>query len=238
MKIIPMLLCLAVLLSVSAGLLADPYVGRIGVGDTMYADAVRRLPQTAIHCSPALWRPITSFRLVEVRVVKDTTFFARTLRVAPLGRKDGTPDVFEVDVPRNADVIKHGRRISVHDVRTGDVIRAEGQWSGKKFVACGLIVNEGDSWLIHDRDRDYRTIEGRIRNIDYLGRNFTLDSSNGSRTVYADRARVWRDGGIVNFDELLRGQTIWVRGNLDGHRIDAERIEISRANHHRDLYMM
>ena len=126
--------------------------------------------------------------------------------------------------------MKHGRKISVHEIRTGDVIYAEGAWADSGFAAVKIRVNDDSAvWRDYDRARDYRTFQGRIEKIDCRERQFILDIGSGERTVYADRARIWRRGDICAFEDLRRGDKVWVRGNVNGKSLDAERIEVARA---------
>ena len=88
---------------------------------------------------------------IQARVTRETGIFNRTLRVAALDGNRYRP-TFDVDVLKSAEVIKHGRRISVHEIRTGDVVEIEGRWRGSDFIAS--FVQVSDDWRTN-RSRDW-----------------------------------------------------------------------------------
>ena len=88
---------------------------------------------------------------IQARVTRETGIFNRTLRVAALDGNRYRP-TFDVDVLKDADVIKNGRRISVHEIRTGDVVEIEGRWRGSDFIAS--FVQVSDDWRAN-RSRDW-----------------------------------------------------------------------------------
>ena len=227
MKMFANLAWIAVLLSIRLGLPAD----------SSQDEVLQMRQERGATCAASVnvramdEKESSTKRIIQGRVVKDTTFFGRKLRVTPVGSDQCLPDLFEVEVPRRAEVVKHGRKISVHEIRTGDAIRAAGSWRNPGFVAVKIQVNYGHAWSDYDRGRVYRIFRGRIASIDPLGRRFALDTEAGERQVYAERARVWRADDLCGFDDLRRGAEVRVRGNADGNLIDAERIEIVRAEH-------
>ncbi|MHB0999463.1 MAG: DUF5666 domain-containing protein [Armatimonadota bacterium] len=163
---------------------------------------------------------------IQARVIRDTTLFSRTLRVADIRNDSRLPDEFDVDVDKDVRITKNGKSISVHDIRRGDYIRLEGYWNGSKYDANRITVNsDNQPSSDYDKGRDYRTLDGTIRSIDYREKQFVLSTDDGSRTVYADRARIWNDGDSDDFDSLRRGDKVRVRGNIRDKSVDAEIIE-------------
>jgi hypothetical protein len=166
--------------------------------------------------------------IIKVRVVKDTYFFNRKLRVVPLDVNSGVPDVFTINVPKGARVLKHGENISVHQIRVGDVVTAQGSWNKSVFQAPSLRVNENVSYL--DAGRNYEALQGRIEKIDYGRNEFSLRSEKSDLTVYADRARVWTGNEVDALKSLKAGDVVMVRGNVQGSCVDAERIEVFKGS--------
>jgi hypothetical protein len=165
--------------------------------------------------------------IIKVRVVKDTYFFNRKLRVVPFDANSGLPDVFTINVPKGARVLKLGENISVHQIRVGDTVTAQGSWNKSVFQAPSLRVNENDSYL--DTGRNYQALQGRIEKIDYGRNEIALHSEQSDLTVYADRARIWRGNEVDGIGTLKPGDVIMVRGNVQGACVDAERIEVFRG---------
>ena len=204
-------------------------------GDRVHVDGYQAKNNEIVATSITLYNERTSSdthredRMIQARVVKDTAFYNRTLRVTSTERNSRMPDVFSVKVPKGADVTRNGSGTSVHEIRTGDSVCLEGRWDGSTFTASRIQVNECDVIKEYDRGRDYRAIEGRIRKIDYRGNEFTLSTDKGELSVYADRARVWRDGDVRDFKNLNRGDVVYVRGNIKGDSVDAERIEVGHT---------
>ena len=165
--------------------------------------------------------------ILKVRVVKDTYFFNRSLRVVPLDVGSGLPDVFTINVPRGARVLKHGENISVHQIRVGDIVTAQGSWDRSVFQAPSLRVNESYPYL--DQGRNYEALMGCVEKIDYSRNEFFFRSGKSELTVYADRARVWTGDEVSALGKLKTGDIVMVRGNVKGSCVDAERIEVFRG---------
>lgn len=213
MKIPADLVCIAVLIALPAGLTADHE-------DGVMAQVIRIRARRDLRSTG---RP-DSFH---ARVLRDTSMTGSKLKVTPVSGNQRLADTLEIEVPRRTRVVRRAHRISVNDIRTGDVIYIEGCWLKPNFVAVRVDVNRGEAWEEYDQGRDYRRLQGRIQKIDYHACRFTLDTRTGSRKVYADRARVWRDGNVCNLEQLTCGDHVWVRGNIDGELVDAERIEVA-----------
>jgi hypothetical protein len=167
--------------------------------------------------------------ILRVRVVRDTSFFNRKLRVMPLDMGSGVPDIFTINVPKGARVLKHGENISVHQIRVGDIVFAQGSWNKQVFQAPSLQVNVNDCWQYLDQGRNYKALQGRIEKIDYCKNEFLFRSKKSGLTVYADRARIWTGDKVGALGSLKPGDVVIVRGNVQGLCIDAERIEVFRG---------
>ena len=165
---------------------------------------------------------------IRARVVRDTSVFNRTLRVTALDGGNYN-DTFDLDVAKDARVTRRGRSISVHEIRSGDIVDASGYWQGSDFIARVVEVSEGYSpWQGDNRGRDYRTIEGVVQDgIDYRTMKFTLDNGPDKFKVYAESARVVRNGNTVDFREVRRDQVVTISGRLDGHTLYADHVDIS-----------
>lgn len=169
------------------------------------------------------------------RVVKTATIFSRNLRVEDLDWHGRGTRILEVDVQKDAQVLGRGRNISVHEIRTGDVINGQGTWTGSRFIADYLTVNEGYSAFPDNRDyrdnqgyRDSQTLTGIVQDVDYRDMHFTVDNGPDKFTVYAGNARVVRDGNNINFRDIRRGDEVTISGSFNGKRIDADHVDISR----------
>lgn len=166
-------------------------------------------------------------RNVSVRVTRQTSIFDRRLRVTVMDRLRLLPDVFDIEVPKDIAITQRGRGLSVHDIRTGDILCMEGMLDNGIFTPMRILVNESEIAGVNF-GRDYHALQGTIKKIDYTQNQFLLDAPHGYKTIYADRARVWIGPDVVNFESLHRGDEVMVRGNTDRNRVDAERIEIVR----------
>lgn len=164
-------------------------------------------------------------RSITARVIDDAGMFSRSLKVAPTtyGEQQNT---YEVQVPKDAAITRNGRGVSVHEIRTGDIITAEGRWDDGKFVASRIEANEYGSRRNDDSARRLQSITGRIRRINSGQRQITVITDAGDVTIYADRARVSGDRDVRRFEDLRRGDTVQVQGRASGRYIDAERIEV------------
>lgn len=161
---------------------------------------------------------------MKVRVVKEANLSNRKLTVSATANENGIPALFDVQISNDALVTKHGGSISVMQIRMGDIIDINGKWDGDTFDADRVTVNEGrDSF---DRARNYQALTGQIHALDRDGLKFALHTSDGDLEIYADRARVWQNGDALSFESLKDGETVAIRGNVAGNRVDAERIEV------------
>lgn len=163
---------------------------------------------------------------IQARVVRDTTILSRTLRVSNLG--DRYRDTFDVNVLKDADVVKEGRRISVHEIRTGDVIDAQGSWSGSDFTAYYIHVSDNYE-RAYGETGDDRTIRGEVQKLDYRDMKFTLDTGPDKLKINGDRSRISSSGRDADFRDIREGDIVYVTGPLDGRSINAYTIEIGRG---------
>ncbi|GEM_PF-3204304 len=161
----------------------------------------------------------------EGRVVRKTSWLSRKIRVEPTGWNPRLGESIEIDVPKDAQVRRMGRTISVHDIKAGEIVYVEGTWSKSTFVPVRIEVGGGGIGRDYDR-RDYRSIQGTIKQIDYRKREFVIDTGAGDRRVYCDRAKIWYGGRERDFEDLKRGDRVWIEGKVTDKAVDAERIEV------------
>lgn len=167
-----------------------------------------------------------SLHSVQVRVIRATTAKKRQLAVSPVGKSAGFPALFDVKTGHKVTITKHGYGFAMDRIRIGDILIMEGKWNGPVFVAEKIMIDDGPSYA--NKGRNYQALNGKIRTVDAYMREFTLRAHDRDWKVYGDRARVWRNGEVVEFEELRQGVQVSVRGNIDGNEVDAERIEITR----------
>ena len=203
-------------------------VGYLHKGDEVRVEGFRSGRDVIIASTIFAGAASDSFlRNVSVRVTRQTSIFDRRLRVTVLDHLRLLPDVFDINVAKETAITQRGRGLSVHDIRTGDILCMEGVLDNGIFTPMRILVNESEIAGVNF-GRDYHALQGTIKKIDYTQNQFLLDAPHGDKTIYADRARVWIGPDVVNFESLHRGDEVMVRGNTDRNRVDAERIEIVR----------
>lgn len=160
---------------------------------------------------------------IEGRVTRTPSRLDRKLRVEMRGWSSGRGESIEVDVPKDARVMRRGRSISVHEIQTGETVYMEGTWSRSEFRPVRIEVGDTASW--RDLGRTASTMQGRIQQIDYRNRELVIDTVGGERRVYCDRARIYDGGRERRFEDLRRGDRVQIKGNISRSTIDAERID-------------
>jgi hypothetical protein len=87
----------------------------------------------------------------------------------------------------------------------------------------------------HARNRNPIRVEGQIREITYGYAGVTVRLHRDRYPIFlGDTARVrWLDGRKAAANELLKGDSIRVEGDLDANVIHAERVTILQRDEHR-----
>jgi hypothetical protein len=163
---------------------------------------------------------------IKVRVVKETSFFHRALSVTPVTADERVPDIFQVRSGKGASITGVGGKLSIGSIHIGDVINIRGRWIGDRFIADKITLSGGG---LCDLGRDYHAIQGNIISVDYNAQRFQVHTSRGERSIYAERARIWRNGDVCGFDKLKPGDRVAIKGNVSGPAVDAERIDVCQG---------
>jgi hypothetical protein len=122
-----------------------------------------------------------------------------------------------VTVARDARVMRAGLSISVHDINSGENIKAVGSWKGNVFSAVQLDVTSSRN--------DQGNYFGKIDRIDYNDREFRVKVGRSVYRVEADNARVTDYGRQISFRDLRNGQEVRIYGDLRGDTIYADSID-------------
>lgn len=87
----------------------------------------------------------------------------------------------------------------------------------------------------HARNRNPIRLEGQIRAIAYTYDGVTLRLHRDRYPIFlGEAARVrWLDGRRATANELMKGDSIRVEGDLDANVIHAERVTILQRDEHR-----
>lgn len=114
-------------------------------------------------------------------------------------------------------------RNTLRQLERGDVIRAVGSVSrGRMYVDRISLLREEDD----RRDGDDRLLTGTVQNVDYRGNVIWVQLHRSNRVVAVDVRRVDRTSHRFDVDNVRRGDRITVRGDWEGGRFEAERVDV------------
>jgi hypothetical protein len=133
--------------------------------------------------------------------------------------------VAEPDTRLEAVSNRRGRN-SLRQLERGDVIRASGRVErGRMYVDRITLLREEDD----RRDSDDRLLTGVVQNIDRRGNVIWVQVHRSNRLVAVDVRRVDRNSRRFDVDDVRRGDRITIRGDWEGGRFEAERVDVDRG---------
>jgi hypothetical protein len=140
----------------------------------------------------------------------------------------------DVDVPKDAVIIKEYKRISVHELASGDRVRLQGRWDDKKRFRAERIYVAGKEdgryteEALEDRHPGVRSmrIEGAVLSHDAARTRLRISSGRREYIIHTEAARVTLGTRVVGRSELRQGDRVAATGRLRGSELFAERIEI------------
>ena len=117
-------------------------------------------------------------------------------------------------------------RNSLRQLERGDVIRATGRVErGRMHVDRISLLREEDD----RRDANDRLLTGVVQNIDRRGNVIWVQVHRSNRVVAVDVRRVDRNSFRFDVEDVRRGDRITVRGDWEGGRFEAERVDVDRG---------
>lgn len=151
----------------------------------------------------------------------------RDITVTSLGTE------WKVEVPTEAFIMRAGERLSVHDIREGEYVRARGErLANRRFRADRIEVDPRttDSLWPGSRPDEQGSYRGSIRNVDHRGSTFGLRLSFFEVcSVHVTReTRITRDGRTLRLRDLREDDRVRVYGRLDpdSRVVEARLVEV------------
>lgn len=158
------------------------------------------------------------------RISDDTDLVNRVITVDHSGVDRRT------EVPRNATLLHAGAKISVHDLREGDMVRVNAvKIDEDRYRATRIDVLNASAINDMGRDRDRTDISTSSARYSGVGivqsvsssRTFIIRAGSNTRTIYADDASF---EGVSSASSLREGDRVRVTGNLDGKNVNASEV--------------
>lgn len=139
-----------------------------------------------------------------------------------------------VEVPKDAVILKDDKRISVHELASGDRVRLQGRWDDQQRfrVERIAVASKEDGSFPEAAVEDRRPgvpgtrIEGTVLSHDAARTRLRIGSGRREYVVQTGAARIVLGTRVVGRSQIRQGDRVVATGRLRGTELVAERIEI------------